>query len=160
MPLTTGQTLHNNRYRIVTLIGQGGFGAVYRAWDIVLKQPVAVKENQDTSQDAQRQFEHEATLMAGLRHPNLPRVMDHFFVPGQGQYLVMDFIEGQNLEELLQQHGGPFNETEVLPWIEQTCDALTYLHSRTPPIIHRDVKPQKYYYFAGRACAFGGFWHF
>jgi serine/threonine protein kinase len=141
MRLQQGQTLQN-RYRIVKLIGQGGFGAVYRAWDTSLKQPVAVKENLDTSQEAQRQFEREARLMAGLRHSNLPRVTDHFLIPGQGQYLVMDFIEGQNLEAMLGLQGRPFTEPEILPWIEQVCSALTYLHSRTPPIIHRDIKPQ------------------
>jgi peptide/nickel transport system substrate-binding protein len=141
MPLGQGQVL-NNRYRIVRLIGQGGFGAVYRAWDTSLKLPVAVKENLDTSQEAQRQFEREASLMAGLRHPNLPRVTDHFLIPGQGQYLVMDFIEGHDLETMLVQQGRPFTEAEVRPWIEQVCSALSYLHSRTPPIIHRDIKPQ------------------
>lgn len=142
MPLNTGQTLHNGRYRIVKLIGQGGFGAVYRAWDLTLKQPVALKENLEIGQEAQRQFEREATLMASLRHPNLPRVIDHFIIPGQGQYLVMDFVEGQNLEDLLAQQGRPFTEQEIMPWFEQVCGALAYLHSLTPPIIHRDIKPQ------------------
>jgi serine/threonine protein kinase len=142
MPLVIGQTLHNNRYRIVKLIGQGGFGAVYRAWDLTLNQPVALKENLDATLEAQQQFEREARLMAGLRHPNLPRVIDHFFVPGQGQYLVMDFVEGKNLEDMLQERGQPFNEADMLPWVEQVCDALTYLHGLKPPIIHRDVKPK------------------
>jgi serine/threonine protein kinase len=141
MPLGQGQVL-SNRYRIVKLIGQGGFGAVYRAWDISLKQPVAVKENLDTSQEAQRQFEREATLMASLRHPNLPRVTDHFLIPGQGQYLVMDFVEGQNLQEALLARGRPFTEQEILPWVEQVCSALAYLHGLASPIIHRDIKPQ------------------
>lgn len=142
MPLTTGQTLHNNRYRIVKLIGQGGFGAVYRAWDTVLNQPAALKENLDTSQEAQRQFEREAQMMAGLRHPNLPRVIDHFFLPGQGQYLVMDFVEGHSLAALLDAQGRPFTEAEALPWLEQVCAALDYLHTRQPPIVHRDIKPE------------------
>ncbi|MCZ7674254.1 MAG: protein kinase [Chloroflexi bacterium] len=143
MTLSTGQTLHNNRYRIVKLIGQGGFGAVYRAWDTVLNQPAALKENLDVGPEAQRQFEREATLMAGLRHPNLPRVIDHFFIPGQGQYLVMDFVEGSSIAALLEaQNGRPFSEVEVLPWLQQVCNALDYLHNRQPPIIHRDVKPE------------------
>ena len=141
MPLSTGQLL-NNRYRIAKLIGQGGFGAVYRAWDTTLNQPCAVKENLDTSAEAQRQFYREATLLAGLRHPNLPRVIDHFLVPGQGQYLVMDFIEGQSLADLAAQRGRPLTEAEVLPWLNQVCDALAYLHSQNPPVIHRDIKPQ------------------
>jgi eukaryotic-like serine/threonine-protein kinase len=141
MPLNIGQTLQN-RYRIVKLIGQGGFGAVYRAWDMVLNQPVALKENLDTSQEGQRQFQREAAMMAGLRHPNLSRVTDHFLIPGQGQYLVMDFVEGQSLADRLQQRGRPFTEQEVLPWLQQVGDGLTYLHTRQPPIIHRDIKPQ------------------
>ncbi len=141
MTLSVGDILVN-RYRIVKLVGQGGFGAVYRGWDLSLKVPVAVKENLDTTAEAQHQFEQEAQLLAPLRHPNLPRVSDHFFVPGQGQYLVMDFVEGQSLAEILAARGGPLSEAEALPWINQVCDALEYLHTRTPPIIHRDIKPQ------------------
>lgn len=141
MPLTTGQVLQN-RYRIAKLIGQGGFGAVYRAWDINLNGPCALKENLDTSPEAQKQFQLEASLLSRLRHLNLPRVTDHFFLPGQGQYLAMDYVEGENLDSLLQKRGRPFDEAELLPWIEQVCDALEYLHGRTPPIIHRDLKPQ------------------
>ena len=89
MTLNVGAVL-NNRYRVAKLVGQGGFGAVYRAWDTSLSQPVALKENNDGGLESQRQFEREAKLLAGLRHPNLPRVIDHFIVPGQGQYLIMD----------------------------------------------------------------------
>ncbi|MBX7254035.1 MAG: serine/threonine protein kinase, partial [Candidatus Promineofilum sp.] len=140
MTLAIGSILQN-RYRIVKLIGQGGFGAVYRGWDLSLEQPVAVKENFGSDAESQRQFEREAKLLAGLRHPNLPRVGDHFVVPGQGQYLVMDFVEGKSLTTLLSERGGPLDEAEVLPWMRQVCEALDYLHTRTPPIIHRDVKP-------------------
>ena len=140
MPLAAGQTL-NNRYRIVKLLGQGGFGAVYRAWDVQMEGACAVKENLDTSSAAQRQFEREAKLLYKLRHPNLPRVFDHFVIEGQGQYLVMDFIEGQDLESMLHAADGPLPEAQVLDWIGQVSDALTYLHSQDPPIIHRDIKP-------------------
>jgi serine/threonine-protein kinase len=139
--LTIGDVL-GGRYRIVKRVGQGGFGAVYRAWDVNLRTPVAVKENLDTSPEAQRQFEQEARLLAPLRHPNLPRVSDHFFLPGQGQYLVMDFVEGKSLADLLAEQGGPLPEEQVVAWIGQVCDALAYLHSRTPPVIHRDIKPE------------------
>jgi len=99
------------------LIGQGGFGAVYRAWDTSVEQPVAVKENLDTSPEAQRQFQREAILLAGLRHPNLPRVTDYFFLPAQGQYLVMDFVEGESLDCLLSRLGSPLGETEALKYM-------------------------------------------
>ena len=141
MTLKTGDVIQN-RYRIVRLVGQGGFGAVYRAWDINVSQPVALKENLGVEAEAQRQFEREATLLAGLRHPNLPRVTDHFIIPGQGQYLVMDYVEGQSLAALLAERGGPLPEADAVTWIQQVCDALTYLHSRRPPIIHRDIKPE------------------
>jgi|GEM_PF-4506298 len=140
MTLSKGTVLQE-RYRIVQEVGRGGFGAVYRAWHMALNRPVAVKENLDTSPEAGRQFEREAQLLGSLRHPNLPVVIDHFILPGQGQYLVMDFVEGKSLETILIEHGGPLAETKLLPWIEQVCSALTYLHSRQPSIIHRDIKP-------------------
>lgn len=134
----TGKIIYN-RYRVVQQLGQGGFGAVYRVWDLHLKRPYALKENLDTSPEAQRQFFREATLLSNLNHPNLTRVTDHFDIPGQGQYLVMDFVEGEDLETKLER--GPLSEHEVLPWLEQICAALTYLHRQQPPIIHRDLKP-------------------
>ena len=139
-PLATGILL-NRRYRIVHLLGQGGFGAVYRAWELNLNRPCAVKENTDISLEATRQFTREASLLANLSHPNLPRVTDHFSVTGQGQYLVMDFIDGEDLRETLEKSLEPLIEEQVLPWIIQVCDALTYLHSLPQPIIHRDIKP-------------------
>ncbi len=140
MPLSAGQSI-NNRYRIVRLLGKGGFGAVYRAWDTTFGIPCAVKENLDISQRAQRQFVREAKMLRTLKHPNLPLVTDYFVIPDQGQYLVMDYIEGEDLLTRLERSGAPLPETQVLSWIEQICDALTYLHSQTPPIIHRDIKP-------------------
>ena len=140
MTIATGEML-NNRYRVVRLLGQGGFGAVYRAWDTLLERPCAIKENLDVSPEAQRQFLREAKLLANLTHPNLPRVSDTFLVPGQGQYLVMDFVEGEDLQQKLAQAGGPLPVAQVLPWILQVCEALEYLHSQTPPVIHRDIKP-------------------
>ena len=141
MALDTGTVLQN-RYRIARLVGQGGFGAVYRAWDLALQKPVAVKVNLDNDGSSRRQFEREAILLAGLSHPNLPRVTDHFVLPTGEQYLVMDFVEGKSLHDLLNERGGPLSEAEVQPWLEQICSALDYLHGRKPPIIHRDIKPQ------------------
>ncbi len=140
MAFATGFVL-NHRYRIVKLLAQGGFGAIYRAWDLSLNRACAVKENLDTSSQAQQQFEREAKILANLNHPNLARVTDYFFVPGQGQYLVMDYVAGEDLQEMLDQAGGPLTEAQVLPWIGQVCDALEYLHGQPPPIIHRDIKP-------------------
>ena len=139
MTLSTGQVLEN-RYRIVSLLGQGGMGAVYRAWDLNLRVPVALKENLDLSLISQQQFEREALLLAQLNHPNLPRVTNHFTIPGQGQYLVMEFIDGQDLQQWLDQRGR-LTEAEAVPIISQITSALHYLHSRPEPVIHRDIKP-------------------
>ncbi len=151
-PLQTGAVLIG-RYRIVKMLGQGGFGAVYKAWDTRLNAPCAVKENFEIGEEAARQFAREASILANLRHPNLPKVMDHFSVQGQGQYLVMEYVEGEDLQTKLEapvQNTGVsvqrsavsgLPEAQVLPWFAQICDALTYLHTRTPPIIHRDLKP-------------------
>ena len=140
MPLNPGDIL-NSRYRIARVIGQGGFGAVYRAWDMNLEEPVAVKECLDITPSARKQFHLEARLLFRLVHPNLPRVHDHFVISGQGMYLVMDYIEGEDLGTVLAEAGSPLPETQVLEWMVQVCDALEYLHSQNPPIIHRDIKP-------------------
>jgi serine/threonine protein kinase len=133
-------TILNERYRIALLLGKGGFGAVYKAWDINLTRHCAIKENLDTSPEAQRQFLREAQVLANLSHPNLPRVTDHFILPSQGQYLVMDFIDGEDLESLVRRQGA-VPPAQAIPWIAQVADALGYLHTRQPPILHRDIKP-------------------
>lgn len=140
MTLSIGQILHNERYRVDALLGQGGMGAVYKAWDLTLNFPVAIKENLDYSDEAKKQFIHEAQIVARLSHPSLPRVIDYFFVVEQGQYLVMDYVEGEDLDSMLNRLGA-LPEPQVLSWITQICDALAYLHSQPSPIIHRDIKP-------------------
>jgi formylglycine-generating enzyme required for sulfatase activity len=140
MTLAQGSVL-NQRYRVVSLLGEGGFGAVYRVWDLNLERPLALKENLATSIEAQRQFKREAQILFDLSHPNLPRVIDLFVVADQGQYLVMEFVEGQDLEEMLEQRGKPLPLEKALEWTGQICDALDYLHRQQPPIIHRDIKP-------------------
>src|SRR5512145_3262163 len=104
MPLAVDNLLHN-RYRIHKIIAQGGMGAIYRALDETLAIEVAVKENLITSQESSRQFHREATILAGVRHPNLPRVTDHFVIPEQGQYLVMDYISGEDLRQRIDRSG-------------------------------------------------------
>ncbi len=140
MTLQIGQII-NNRYRIDGLLGQGGFGAVYRAWDQNFELPCALKENTETGPDAQRQFLREARILHTLRHPSLPLVKDYFLIQDQGQYLVMDYIEGEDLQSILVRKGGALPEAQVLEWLSQICDALAYLHGQTSPVIHRDIKP-------------------
>jgi serine/threonine protein kinase len=139
MPLQAGSILRH-RYRIEGVLGQGGMGAVYKAFDINLGVAAAVKENLFTTEEYARQFRREATILASLRHTNLPRVTDHFVIEGEGQYLVMDFIQGVDLRERLEREGS-IPEEECIPWFLEISDALAFLHSRTPPILHRDIKP-------------------
>ena len=129
-----------NRYQIVDILGQGGMGSIYRAVDENLGVEVAVKENLFTSEEFARQFRREAVILANLRHPNLPRVTDHFVIDGQGQYLVMDFIEGEDLRERIDRQG-LLSDADTVLLGAAICDALSYLHSRQPQVVHRDIKP-------------------
>ena len=137
MSLQPGSIL-KERYHIQGQLGKGGMGTVYLAYDQSLQIRVAVKENLNLNPESERQFRREAELLASLRHPNLPRVTDYFILE-ERQYLVMDYIEGEDLHTRAQQH--PPTVEEVLAWSDAICDALTYLHTRQPPIIHRDIKP-------------------
>jgi len=139
MTLERDALLHK-RYRIVGLLSQGGMGSVYRAVDENLGVEVAVKENFFTTDEYARQFRLEAVILANLRHPNLPRVGDHFVIGEQGQYLVMDYIAGEDLRQRMERLG-TISEEEAFLIGAAMCDALTYLHTRKPPVIHRDVKP-------------------
>lgn len=129
-----------NRYKIEKVIARGGMGSIYLAFDTSLSVQVAVKENLHSTDEFTRQFHREAKILAGMRHPNLPRVTDHFVLPGQGQYLVMDYIEGEDLKERIERIV-VLPEEDVVLIGSAICDALTYLHTRTPPIVHRDIKP-------------------
>jgi eukaryotic-like serine/threonine-protein kinase len=134
------ETLLHKRYQIKENLGQGGMGSVYHAIDQNLSVDVAVKENLFTTEEYARQFRLEAVILANIRHPNLPRVSDHFVIAGEGQYIVMDFIEGEDLRQRMERVG-ILPEDEVILIGAAICDALSYLHARTPPILHRDIKP-------------------
>jgi serine/threonine protein kinase len=132
--------LLQNRYRVTKQIGQGGMGAVYVATDERFHSTVAIKQTFFDDPTLRKAFEREAHLLNHLRHVALPRVSDHF-VEGEGQFLVMEFIEGDELAELMQRRGA-FPLAEVLRWADELLDALDYLHTHEPPIVHRDIKPQ------------------
>ncbi len=136
-----------DRYRILHKIGGGGFGYVYKAVDEVFGCSVAIKETREEvagQSKLRKAFEREARLLHNLKHDSLPRVTDYFF-QDQAQFLVMDFVEGEDLAALLrkrlQKHQGPFTCRELMPWADKILAALEYLHSRPEPIIHRDIKP-------------------
>ncbi|MCL7452450.1 MAG: serine/threonine protein kinase [Anaerolineae bacterium] len=151
-------TVLRDRYEILGLIGQGGMGAVYKAADRRLPGRIcAIKEtwpppglSPEALAHTREQFLREASTLARLDHPNLPKVSDYYTLAPPGQdvvsrdYLVMDYVPGQNLEDLAHQarrEGRFLDQQEVLGWMGQLCDALSYLHGQEPPVLHRDVKP-------------------
>lgn len=149
-PLQPGTVLRA-RYRIVDPAGQGGMGSIYRAEDMRLTgRYCAIKEIQvdprsspEQQAQAREQFYREASILARLDHPNLPKVSD-FFHEGERDFLVMDYVPGQDLRQVMeeaQQRGEFIPEKRALGWAAQLCDALTYLHSQDPPVLHRDIKP-------------------
>src|SRR2546426_4825755 len=138
--LSSGTNLQG-RYRIVRQLGQGGMGAVYEAIDERIDTTVALKETLFADEKLRKQFEREARLLARLHHQALPRVSDHFNEV-DGQFLVMQYIAGEDLAEMQAQRNAPFPPDEVMRWADQLCDALDYLHTQDPQIIHRDIKPQ------------------
>jgi len=145
-----------DRYRIEMLLGRGGMGAVYKAIDTRLGHAVAIKQNlfetadgtapishptrPDDTEARRTQFEREARLLAALKHSGLAKVTDYFFIPGEGQYLVMDFIEGQDFGAVVSQLGA-LREEHAAGFIIEIAQVLEYLHRQSPPIIHRDIKP-------------------
>jgi len=148
--LKKGEVLRG-RYKVREQIGQGGMGSIYLADDLRLEGRLcALKEveydralPQRVLEEAREQFLREATVLARLDHPNLPKVSD-FFSNGPRDYLVMDYVPGHDLRELMMESRRSktfLDERQVLGWASQLADALAYLHSQEPPIIHRDIKP-------------------
>ncbi len=134
-----------DRYQIISLLGQGGMGSVYRGFDTALDRPVAVKQlrpgvaaDATTTAAIEQQFEREAKILAALTQPNLPRVTD-YFTDDNVPYLIMDYIEGDTLSDLLKQKPNGFPENQVLNWADQILSALEYIHQHG--VIHRDIKP-------------------
>ncbi len=149
-PLISGEILRE-RYTIRRIIGQGGMGSIYLADDLRLEGRLcALKEVEHDSSlphdmlgQAREQFQREATVLARLDHPNLPKVSD-FFSEGERDYLVMDYIPGKDLRTLMieaRQRDEFIPEPEVLTWAVQLADALIYMHGQDPIILHRDIKP-------------------
>lgn len=147
-------TVLRNRYEILELVGQGGMGAVYKASDRRLEGRIcAVKEilphlSENSTSETEleqitEQFRTEASILARLDHPHLPKVSD-YFANGNREYLVMDFVEGRDLQEIVQEtkrRSEFLAEAQVLTWTAQLLDALEYLHNQDPPVLHRDIKP-------------------
>lgn len=150
LPLKSGDVLRG-RYQIRKIIGQGGSGSIYLADDLRLTGRLcALKEVEhdrsltgDLLKEARDQFLQEATVLARLDHPNLPKVSDFFSVSSR-DYLVMDYVPGEDLRALMleaKRNEHFLSEVEVLNWIGQLADALIYLHEQNTPILHRDIKP-------------------
>jgi len=152
--LKANAVLSGGRYKIERLVASGGMGAVYCAIDMRFNRPCAVKEmlnsfsNESERAQAVEWFSREATLLLDLNHPCIPRVRDFFAEDGQ-HYLVMDFIDGHTLAEVLERDGHVaglngtrgISEDRARRWLRQLCAVLNYLHSQSPPIIFRDLKP-------------------
>ncbi len=143
------QKLLQGRYRLLHSLGRGGQGAVFLAADQNLPgRRVAIKRNNKFSDELQEQFKREATILARLKHRNLPQVYDHFIEPSGEQYLVMEYIEGAHLRKIAARRDASRTEADILAWIKQVMAALAYMHTWVDPesqairpIIHRDIKP-------------------
>jgi len=146
-PLKEGDVLIN-RYSVITLIKSGGMGAIYKALDGHLARDCAIKElsthwciSEDEKNYVIKRFHSEAKLLAGLHHGSLPRITD-FFIIDEHYYIVMDFVEGVDLETIILEEGKPgLPPGRVINWGIELCDLLEYIHNQDPPIIYRDLKP-------------------
>jgi len=130
-----------SRYRIIRQMRKGAMGAVYEASDQRLCTTVALKETLCADDRLRKQLEREACLLAHLDHPALPRATD-FFIEGHRAVLVMQFIQGVDLAEIIVRQPGPLPLERVLDWADQLLDVVIYLHAEERQIVHRDIKPQ------------------
>lgn len=145
--LLSPSTLLQERYRITQLVGQGGMGAVYLANDTrfsakvcVVKEMLDHFSDEEQRETAMQNFYREADLLANLKHNSIPEVFDRF-TESNRHYIVMEYINGVDLEARINETGRPFDEKSVIGWAIQVCDVLSYLHHQKPPIIFRDMKP-------------------
>ena len=134
-------TFLQQRYKIDKQIGQGGMGAVYVATDERFGSRVAIKETLFMDDNFRKAIEREARLLNSLKHSALPRVTDHF-EEDNGQFLVMEYIAGEDVAAILEREQRPFPPSQVVKWADELLDALDYLHNQTVPVVHRDIKPQ------------------
>src|SRR5579884_3702234 len=136
-------TVLRGRYRIERVLGSGGFGHVYQAVDLSTNQQYAVKEYLVTGSSGQEQLKHEATVLSRLHHTNLPAFQDAFIERGR-YYVVLNYIEGNDLTDLIRiarQRNDIVPIARIVNWLLAICDAVMFLHSQQPPVIHRDIKP-------------------
>src|SRR5579864_6307470 len=140
--LPSGTVLHGC-YRIERVLGSGGFGHVYLAVDLQTNQQYAIKEYLVTGASGKAQLEHEARVLSQLHHPSLPAFQAAFDERGR-YYVVLGYIEGNDLTDyirIVRQRNEVVPLARIMSWIISICDAVTFLHSQNPPIIHRDIKP-------------------
>jgi eukaryotic-like serine/threonine-protein kinase len=126
-------------YRVLGVIGHGGYGAVYEA-EVIRRPDVRVALKETLSFEHVHGFRTEFLVLSALQHDNLPRYHDMFERDERG-YLVMELIRGQSLKDIVRKEGGPVLERLALSYADQICDVLSYLHGQQPAIIHRDIKP-------------------
>ncbi|MGQ0669700.1 MAG: protein kinase domain-containing protein [Actinomycetota bacterium] len=134
--------LVRGRYEPQGVLGRGGQGEVLRAIDHLHGRQVALKVRKVRSDKEREAILQEARILLNLRpHPCVPLVREDFFISDR-YYLVMDWVEGANLRQLLEERGGPGLPLEaVLGYLEEVAEALDHLHAHDPPIVHQDVKP-------------------
>lgn len=146
----TNELLQEGRYRINQQISLDGSGNLYEAYDTIQDTNVVVKEivvrlNRVTTMSQQESmktaFANQAKILSEITHDSLLHVHDYFSEIGR-QYLVMESVDGDDLAELLERNRSAFAVTDVVDWADQILDALNYLHTFQPPIIHKNVRPQ------------------